>query len=124
MWGCGMEKVMFIEIGMGVDLHGQDVTKAAVRACRDAIGHNSMPGLRMVLPGQDLHQMQVDVTLGVPFQPEQIDREAVRAVFPYGRVAVTVKAGGMIASSGVVLPEHGDTTDDMVIVNAVVEVGY
>jgi uncharacterized protein (TIGR02058 family) len=119
-----MFKVMFIETGMGIDLHGQDVTVACVRAARDAIGRNSMPGLRSVLPGNDLHQMKVRVTLGVPFRQEEVDIEQVKAVFPYGQVSVVVKPGGLLASSGVILPEKGDTTDEMVIVNAVVEVGY
>jgi uncharacterized protein (TIGR02058 family) len=119
-----MEKVMFIEVGMGIDLHGQDVTVACCRAARDAISRNSMPGLRALLPNQDLNNMKVRVTLGVPFHEDQVDLEAVKNVFPYGQVTVVVKKGGLLASSGVVLPEKGDRTDEMVIVNAVVEVGY
>ena len=57
---------MFIELGMGVDLHGQDVTKAAVRAVQNAIHRNSMPGLRSVLPGNTLQNMKVNVRLAVP----------------------------------------------------------
>ena len=41
-----MKQVMFVELGMGADLHGQDVTKATVRAVRNAIERNSMPGMR------------------------------------------------------------------------------
>lgn len=119
-----MEQVMFIEVGMGIDLHGQDVTQASVKACKNAIGHNSMPGLRTVLPGNDLSQMKVKVTLGVPFHEEEVDQEAVKRVFPYGEVEVKTVHGGLLASSGIVLPEKGDTTDEMVIVVAVVEVGY
>jgi uncharacterized protein (TIGR02058 family) len=33
-----MEHVLFVEVGFGSDQHGQDATKAAVRACRNAIG--------------------------------------------------------------------------------------
>ncbi len=40
---------MFIEIGTGIDLQGQDVTKAAVRAARDAIQRNYMPGMRRLI---------------------------------------------------------------------------
>ena len=42
-----MKQVMFVELGMGADLHGQDVTKAAVRAVRNAIERNSMPGMEL-----------------------------------------------------------------------------
>ena len=118
-----MEKVAFIEVGMGIDLHGQDVTQASVKACRNAIGHNSMPGIASFLPDEDLHRMQVHVTLGVPLRHEEVDVERVKAVFPYGTVEVKVVQGGLLASSGIVLPDKGDVSDEMVIVNAVVEVG-
>lgn len=119
-----MEKVIFIEVGMGIDLHGQDVTQASVRAARDAIGHNSMPGITDVLPGGNRDNMKVRVTLAVPFRHDEVDVEKVRKVFPYGTVEVHIVHGGLLASSGVILPEKGDVTDEMVIVNAVVEVGY
>ena len=34
-----------LELGTGVDLHGEDETKAAQRAVKDAISHSSMVGL-------------------------------------------------------------------------------
>lgn len=119
-----MKKVIFIEVGMGIDLHGQDVTQAAVKACKNAIGHNSMPGITQVLPGEDLNNMKVRVMLAVPFRHEDIDQARVKAVFPYGTVEVNVVQGGLLASSGILLPDKGDISDEMVIVNAVVEVGY
>ncbi|MGZ4032812.1 MAG: Lin0512 family protein [Tumebacillaceae bacterium] len=116
--------VVFIEIGMGIDLHGQDATVAAVRACRDAIQTNSMPGLRAILPGNDINNMKVRVKLGVPVPAEQVDLEKVKATFPYGQVSVEVVSGGLICSSGVVLPDKGDANDEVIVVNAAVEVGY
>jgi len=71
---------MFIQFGMGVDLHGQDVTKAAVRAVQNAIHHNSMPGLRAVLPEHRLENMKVRVKLAVPADADQLDVEAVKRV--------------------------------------------
>ena len=38
-----------IELGMGADLHGQDVTKAAKKAVEDAISMSCLCGLREVL---------------------------------------------------------------------------
>jgi uncharacterized protein (TIGR02058 family) len=38
-------------------------------------------------------------------------------------VAVDVVPGGMIAHSGAVLPEQGDRSDEIIVVNAAVEVG-
>ena len=119
-----MQRVMFIEIGHGIDLHGQDVSATCVRACRNAITHNSMPGIRSVLPDQDINRMQVEVTLGVPLGREEVDLAAVRRAFPYGQVSVRVVPGGLVASSGVFLADQGDVSDDMLIVDAVVAVGY
>ena len=38
----------FTEMGMGVDVHGKDATKAAKRAVSDAIRHSSVSFFRMV----------------------------------------------------------------------------
>lgn len=119
-----MEKVMFIEIGMGIDLHGQNVTKAAVRAVQNAIHHNSMPGLRSVLPGNDIHNMKVHVRLAVPADREKLDLATVRAELPYGEVSFEVIDGGMLTSSGVVLSDKEDKNDLAYVVIASVEVGY
>lgn len=119
-----MEKVMFIEIGMGIDMHGQNVTKAAVRAVQNAIHHNSMPGLRSVLPGNDIHNMKVNVRLAVPSDKDKLDLETVRKALPYGEVSFEIVDGGMLTSSGVVIAEKEDKNDLAYIVIASVEVGY
>ncbi|MDI3256954.1 MAG: Lin0512 family protein [Kyrpidia sp.] len=116
--------IMFIQYGMGIDLHGQDVTTAAVRAVRDAIHRNSMPGLRGVIPSGDLRDMAVKVQLGVPADLEKLDLERVRAEFPYGRIEVETMSGGLAATSGVVMPDEGDRNDLAFIVVAAVQVGY
>lgn len=119
-----MDKVMFIEIGMGVDLHGQNVTKAAVRAVQNAIHHNSMPGLRSVLPNHDINMMKVNVRLAVFTDMDKLDLAAVRAELPYGEVTFDVVEGGMLTSSGVVLADKEDKNDLAYVVIASVEVGY
>jgi len=50
-------------MGMGVDLRGGDYTKAAVRALRDALWHNSLT----VVPalGYSVDDMQVDIEIAV-----------------------------------------------------------
>ncbi|WP_338449868.1 Lin0512 family protein [Niallia oryzisoli] len=119
-----MEKIMFIETGMGIDVHGQDITKAAVRAVQNAIHFNSMPGLRSVLPGNSLDNMKVNVKLAVPCDKEKLDSEVVKEALPYGQVTIEVMDGGMMTTSGVVIEEKGDKNDLMYIVVASVEVGY
>ena len=119
-----MEKIMFIQFGMGIDLHGQDVTKAAIRAVQNAIHHNSMPGLRSVLPENNLDNMKVRVKLAVPADEEKLDVDAVKRQLPYGQVEVLVQKGGMLSTSGVILPDKGDINDLAYVVIAAVEVGY
>ncbi|WP_028559535.1 Lin0512 family protein [Paenibacillus pinihumi] len=119
-----MENLMFIEIGMGTDLHGQDITKAAVRAVKNAIHHNSMPGLRSVLPGGTLDHLKVHVKLAVPCDKELLREEEVKAVLPYGQVSIEVTDGGMLTTSGIVLPDKDDKNDLIYVVIASVEVGY
>lgn len=115
---------MFIETGMGIDVHGQDITKAAVRAVKNAIHFNSMPGIRSVLPGNSLENMKVNVKLAVPCEKESLDVDTVKAALPYGEVTVEVMDGGMLTTSGIVLEDKGDKNDLMYIVVASVEVGY
>ena len=80
-------KRMVLEIGMGTDIRGADYTKAAVRALRDALWHNSLSVADAL--GQHVDAMQVEVTIGVP-QPERVDKAAVPAILPHGTGTVTV----------------------------------
>ena len=57
-------KRLIVELGMGTDLRGSDYTKAAVRALKDALWHNSLtiaPAL-----GRKPEDMHVKVLVGVP----------------------------------------------------------
>src|SRR5205085_10195480 len=80
------------EMGMGVDVHGRDATKAAKRAVSDAIRHSSLGFMRMM--GKTPHDMIVDVTIGVP-NPDAVDTAAVAKELPYGKVTVTAVKGGL-----------------------------
>ncbi|KAG0454848.1 hypothetical protein HPP92_024140 [Vanilla planifolia] len=120
-------KLLFVEMGVGYDQHGQDITAAAMRACRDAISSNSIPAFRIgSIPGVNTDQMKLKIKLGVPQSTQPLlDIERVKSVFPYGQILdVEVVNGGMICSSGVYLEAMGDKNDDCYIVNAAVYVGY
>jgi uncharacterized protein (TIGR02058 family) len=80
------------EMGMGVDVHGRDATKAAKRAVSDAIRHSSLGFVRML--GKTPHDMLVDVTIGVP-NPDLVDTSAVAKELPYGTVTVNAVKGGL-----------------------------
>lgn len=120
-------KLLFVEMGVGYDQHGQDITAAAMRACRDAISSNSIPAFRRgSIPGVTFEEMKLQIKLGVPQSLQQsLDTEKVKSVFPYGKILnVEVVDGGLICSSGVHVEEMGDKNDDCYIVNAAVYVGY
>ena len=85
-------KRMVLEIGMGTDIRGTDPTKAAVRALKDALWHNSLTIAKAL--DLDVDSMQVAVTIGVP-QPDQVDKTAVLAVLPHGTGTVNVVEGGL-----------------------------
>jgi uncharacterized protein (TIGR02058 family) len=119
-----VEQLMFIQTGMGTDVHGQNVTKASVRAIKNAIHTNSMPGIRSVLPEQSLDNMKINVKLALPCDLDKIDYEEVKKAIPYGEVNIEVMEGGMLTTSGIVLEDKQDKNDLMYIVNAAIEVGY
>ena len=85
-------KRMVLEIGMGTDIRGGDDTKAAVRALRDALWHNSLSVAAAL--GLDVDTMRVEVTIGTP-HPEKVDKAQVLAVLPHGSGTVNVVQGGL-----------------------------
>jgi uncharacterized protein (TIGR02058 family) len=103
-----------------------------VRACRNAIEFNSIPSIRDIVPG-GYDAMKLHIQLGVPEKMvASVDLQKVRDVFPYGNIVdpVDVDVGGLLAKSGIAIPEMGDVddegrpNDDFVIAVASITVGY
>jgi uncharacterized protein (TIGR02058 family) len=97
-----------LEIGMGTDIRGADYTKAAVRALKDALWHNSLTVSSAL--GMSPDDMEVEVTIAVP-QPDAVDTAQVLAVLPHGTGQVNVIEGGLE-----IVNDAG--TDKTVIANA------
>jgi len=91
-----MMKRVAVEIGMGTDIRGMDYTKAAVRALRDALWHNSLNVADAL--GKPVDSMVVEVLIGVP-RPEQVDKAEVLKVLPHGTGTVEVVQGGLEISN-------------------------
>jgi uncharacterized protein (TIGR02058 family) len=91
-------KRMVLEFGMGTDIAGADPTKAALRALRDALSHNSLSIATAV--GQSPEAMTIDVYIGVP-HPNKVDGAQVVAALPHGKGTVTVVDGGLEVHDGV-----------------------
>lgn len=105
------EQRVILEMGSGNDLHGQDYTKAALRAVEDAIRHSSLPLFGALGIGHE--EMRVAVTVAVA-RPEAVDAARVAAHLPRGRAEVQVVQGGLDIAD----PETGEVT---VIATASVE---
>lgn len=116
----GERKRLIIEMGMGIDQHGQDPTVAAARAVRNAIAHNALPGVWEVAGLTHPNQMIVEVQVAVPY-PEQVREEEVLAVLPFGQKTLTVEPGGMVVQ-GRAIAELADKNDEMLIAVAAVTV--
>lgn len=102
-----------IEIGMGADLRGADMTKAARRAVEDALHRNSLTvGPALGFPRE---AMLVDIRVGVP-DPAAVDLDRVAAAAPYGVVTVEAVAGGLSV-------DHYSESPT-IIANAIVSVSF
>ncbi|MCF8184749.1 MAG: Lin0512 family protein, partial [Polynucleobacter sp.] len=86
------EKRIILETGSGNDLYGEDYTKAACRAVRDALHHSSIILFRSL--DIDHRQMRVQITIGVQ-EPDKADSAAVAAELPRGHAEVTAVRGGL-----------------------------
>ena len=124
--------LFFVQLGFGVDQHGDRLvegfaTKAAIRAVRNAIEFNSIPGVIDFIPG-GRKEMLIHVKLGVPFTTESvaaIDPLEVAKVFPYGKLLpIEITRGGLEFHSGRVVEELGDQDDVGICCVACVSIGY
>jgi uncharacterized protein (TIGR02058 family) len=85
---------LVVELGMGVDVHGQDYTKAARRAVEDAIHRSSLLYLADALQAGSRPKVYIDVTITSP-KPEAVDGQAVLQALPFGEKSIKIVAGGM-----------------------------
>ena len=108
-----------IEFGSGVDLHGMDSTKAAVKAVKDAVSHCCLCGLSEVLDKDE--KVHLGVVIGVPGH-EEVDADAVRAALPVPEMCsgIDIREGGLRAK-GLHVEALGKG-DCLIIANAVITV--
>lgn len=105
---------MLVEFGMGTSLRRKDYTKAAARAIRDALWHNSVNVAETL--GLPKEAMLIDVQIGVQ-KPDAVDVEQLAGIFPYGQPAFSVVHGGL----DIPKPDQKGVT---VIANAAVTVSF
>ena len=105
-------KRAILEMGMGNDLHGEDYTKAAERAIKDALHHSSLSFIRTL--NINKNQLFVNVTIGVQ-KPENVETKRLEQLLPVGVVSIKVVKGGLD------VPDH-ENNDHAVMASAAVEV--
>ncbi|UWR23711.1 Lin0512 family protein [Sulfitobacter sp. S190] len=109
-----MQKLL-VEFGMGTSLRRGDYTQAAERAVRDALWHNSINLAELF--GFDKTDMQITLDVGVQ-NPDAVDTDRLRAVFPYGQVTVNVTRGGLDA------PRPDGDGHPTIMANVALSVGF
>ena len=112
-----------VEAGTGIDLHGEDATKAAQRAVKDAISHSSMVGLSQLFKIKNFSEIEevlmVDVTIAAP-DPDKVDGEAVLSTLPEGKRRINIVKGGLKFPADSTKEEA--KTHPIVMVNAIIVV--
>jgi uncharacterized protein (TIGR02058 family) len=113
-------KRFIVEIGTGVDLHGEDVTKAACRAVRDAISRSCLCGIVEIMGIQDLNALDVEIVVAVP-RPQNVDLDQVMAEVPIGRKTARAVEGGMTVK-GLCVAQFAADCEQIVVANAAITV--
>ena len=109
-----------IELGTGADLHGADMTKAAVRAVKDAVSRTCLCGLVEICGRGAFEGVHVQARVGVP-DPDAVDAAAVLAAIPIGEKTLELVGGGLRAP-GIEVPCFGPGVSDIVMANAALTV--
>ena len=99
---------LIVELGTGIDIHGQDYTLSATRAVDDAVHRSGLLYLADARKeGRTPTKLYIDVTIASP-KPEAVDTEAVLQPLVFGEKSVKVVAGGM---------EVEDTAPDRIVIS-------
>jgi uncharacterized protein (TIGR02058 family) len=113
-------KRFIVEIGTGIDLHGENVTKAACRAVKDAVSRSCLCGLLEILKLQKLDDVRVEILVASP-RPQEVDLEQVMAEVPIGQKTARAVEGGLTAQ-GLCVAQFAPKCDQIVVVNTAITV--
>lgn len=114
------KKRFVIEMGTGIDQHGQSATVAATRAVKDTVSRVCLIGLLELVDLESPEDMIVDVLVACP-RPSEVDTTEVLKVLPFGEKTVKVVEGGMTVR-GHNAASLGDRSDEILVANAAITV--
>ena len=106
---------LITEFGMGTSLRRGDYTEASKRAISNALWRNSINAAELF--GFEKADMRLDVQIGVQ-EPQAVDIEALREVFPYGQARVSVVKGGLD------IPRPEGKGNPTIVANAAISVSF
>tara|TARA_Y100001934_G_C12120179_1_gene662737 strand:+ start:67 stop:411 length:345 start_codon:yes stop_codon:yes gene_type:complete len=86
-------KPLILELGTGIDLHGQNATEAARRAVWNAIHQSSLMGVSLFGP-ETSKNMIVEVTVAIT-RPDEVEESVVLQTLPHGVGQIKIIEGGM-----------------------------
>ena len=86
------KKRIVFELGQGTSLRQNDYSNAAERAVRNALWRNSLSVAEAF--GFKKSDMIIDVLLGAQ-EPERINIDQIKGIFPYGNVTIDPMFGGL-----------------------------
>ncbi len=109
-----------IELGYAADLHGENMTKAAVRAVKDAVSRICLCGIVEICGRDQFQGVYVHADVAVP-DPDAVDRDAVLACIPIGSTSLTLAKGGMRVA-GIEVPCFAPGVSDIVVACAALTV--
>ncbi|HIH71783.1 MAG: Uncharacterized protein XD43_0554 [Thermococcales archaeon 44_46] len=110
-----------IEIGMGIDQHGQDPTKAAIKAIKDAITRVCAVGLLELFELDLKEDVKVEVLIGVPYS-QRVDIEKIKEAIPLPCEKVVKSIEGGLKGPGIAIKEFGDKTNEILVAIAFVTI--
>jgi uncharacterized protein (TIGR02058 family) len=113
-------KRFIVKLGTGTDLPGQDVTKTATRAVKNAISRSCLCDLVEIVELEHWNEMEVEILVAV-LEPERINDEEVLKAIPFGTKRIQIVPGGLSAPD-LYVEELGGESETMVVVNAAVTV--
>ncbi|MDQ1278983.1 MAG: hypothetical protein QG670_243 [Thermoproteota archaeon] len=110
-----------VELGMGTEIHGQDMTNACIKAVRDAMSKLCIGvGLKELfnLTGHD--DIFLEVLVSCP-NPEEVDAKEIQKTLLSNENKIYIVKGGMIAK-GHIDSYFEDISDEIIVANAAITV--